>query len=118
MENVSVTRSLALNRVPGGAVIGVRGENFGKIVCIRPEVEILLGRDTNLCDIFFHNGKVSRKHCGIVYHLKENAYSVYDYSTNGTYVKGGKRLKRGGNHGIPPGTELYIGTTEDVIKLG
>lgn len=118
MEHISITRSLAMNQRPGGAIVGIRGTNLGKILRIQPEVEILLGRNTETCDICFLSSKVSRMHCGIIYHLKENRYSVYDYSANGTYRDGGYPLKKGENHQLPPGTELWIGTKEEAIKLG
>lgn len=118
MEHISITRSLAMNQKPAGAVIGIRGTNLGKILRIQPESQIILGRDTEKCDICFSDPKVSRKHCVIVYHLSENGYSVYDYSTNGTYKDGGFLLKKGENHHLPPGTELWLGTRKEAIRLG
>ena len=118
MESVTITRSLAMNRRPGGAIVGIRGSCLGKILRIQPGVEILLGRDTNICDICFESKKVSRKHCGIIYHAKEHSYSVCDYSANGTYLGNGQRLKSGIHYKVLAGEELWIGTKEDVIKLG
>lgn len=118
MEHISITRSLALNQEPRGAVIGIRGTNLGKILRIQPEVEIQLGRDTERCDICFFSSKVSRVHCRITYHHMEHCYTVVDCSMNGTYREDGQRLKKGENHGIPPGTELWIGTRQEAVKLG
>ncbi len=118
MENVTITRSIAMNRKTGGAIVGIKGSCLGKILRIQPEAEILLGRDTNICDICFESGKVSRKHCGITYHITNNSYTVCDYSANGTFLGNGQRLDRECSYELPSGTELWIGTKEDVIKLG
>ena len=53
MAHLSVTKSLAMNRPEGGAIIGIRGSNIGRILRIQPEVEIVLGRDAERCDICF-----------------------------------------------------------------
>lgn len=118
MGAISITRSLARNGMEGGAIVIVRGENLGKIVRIRPEVKILLGRDADCCDIYFSGKKVSRKHCFVVYHQADRTYGVYDCSSNGTFFADGRKLGRGENEGIKPGTELWIGTAEDAIRLG
>lgn len=118
MNHISITRSLALNREQGGAIVGIRGTNLGKILRIQPKIEILLGRDTEKCDICFSSPKVSRVHCRITYHLLEQCYTVVDCSMNGIYREDGRRLKKGENHGIQPGTELWIGTRQEAIKLG
>lgn len=118
MEHVSITRSLAMNQKPGGAIVGIRGSNLGKILRIQPEIEVLLGRDSEKCDVYFSDPKVSRIHCSVVYHLKENVYSIYDYSSNGVFLTDGSLLKRGVNDGILPGSELWLGTPKEAVKLG
>ena len=42
-----------MNKPAGGAIVVVRGENIGKIVRIQPDTEIFLGRDSNVCDLYF-----------------------------------------------------------------
>ncbi|MCI8491291.1 MAG: FHA domain-containing protein [Lachnospiraceae bacterium] len=118
MDSVTITRSLAMNKPAGGAIVVVRGENIGKIVRIQPDTEIFLGRDSNVCDLYFQGNKISRKHCGIIYHAKENVYSIQDYSANGTFWPDGNRLNSQSPNWITPGTEIWLATKKDAIRLG
>lgn len=118
MSGMTVTRSLALNRKQSGAIIGVKGQRLGDIIRIQPEVEIILGRNEAQSDILFDDPKISRKHCGIVYHSQTGNYSVCDYSRNGLYRENGERLKRGWNERILPGTAICLGNDRNIIRLG
>lgn len=117
MNEWSITRSLAMNRKRSGAIIGVRGCRLGAMIRIQPDVEIILGRSPQ-SDIQFDDAKISRKHCGIVYSVISDSYSVYDYSKNGVFLEDGKRLPEGWNTGLLPGTALCLGTEGNMIRLG
>lgn len=118
LDNITVTTSFAMNWLPCGAIIVVRGENIGRIVRIQSDIEIFLGRDSNICDLHFHGRRISRKHCGIIYHAEEKMYSVIDYSSNGTFCADGTRISCKDRTKLAPGTELWLAAEKDAVRLG
>lgn len=95
------------NVVQEGAIFGVSGEYAGARIPI--DRQIIIGRDQNSCNIVITQPDISRRHCGITYDAKNNVYAVQDYSSNGTFLEDGTRLKQDGS------TVLHAG---DVIRVG
>ena len=93
--------------VQEGAILGVSGEYTGARIPV--DREIIIGRDQNSCNIVITQPDISRRHCGISYDARRNVYAVMDYSSNGTFLEDGTRLRR------ESATELHAG---DVIKVG
>ena len=67
------------------------GEYEGKMFALDPEEEVVLGTRSDLCNIVFHDPRISRRHCKIQYSEADNVYYVIDYSTNGTFLMDGPR---------------------------
>lgn len=117
-SKITVTRSLALNRESTGAIIGIKGYLLGKIIRIRPDQRVLLGRDASQCDILLMGDMVSRVHCSICFDGKKGKYIVNDLSTNGILVDQKYMLKKRQNIELQPGSQLFIGSEDNVICLG
>jgi DNA-binding LytR/AlgR family response regulator len=117
-KNSYVTSSLSINREKTGALVCVKGAYIGAIVRIKPEQKILIGRDGSVADMVVNLPKVSRMHCAIIYHEDNNEYEVVDFSTNGTFVNGSRRLVQDDVYILNPGTTLSFGDTDTVYKLG
>ena len=85
-SRITVTRSLAMNQDDAGAIIGIKGYLIGKIIRLKPEQRVLLGRDASQCDVVLSGDMVSRVHCSICYDGKKKTYIVNDLSTNATSI--------------------------------
>ncbi len=100
-----------------GALVCVKGDYLGTIVRIKPELEIVIGRDGEKADFVVNLPFVSRYHCILIYHSRTMEYEVTDYSANGTFV-GGRRLLPGETYLLKEGSELSFGSKDTVFKLG
>lgn len=101
-----------------GSIICVRGEYIGKVVRLVPEKTVMVGRSGETADVIVNLPQVSRKHCMITYHEKEDYYEVQDCSANGTFIDGGEPLKRGDIYAVKPGTDIVFGDDRYRYKLG
>lgn len=117
-ENCYLTSGLFQNNDTKGALVCVQGAYIGNIVRIVPEQSIVIGRDGTSADMVVNLPLVSRQHCTIIYHEKEDNYEVVDYSTNGTFVDGSFRMKCGDIYLLKPGATLSFGDKNTIYKLG
>lgn len=101
-----------------GALICVRGAYLGSIIRIRPEQKITIGRDEEVADMIVNLPLVSRNHCILIYHCDIMKYEIVDFSTNGTFVDGNKRLVKNETYFLKPGSEICFGDKKTVYKLG
>lgn len=101
-----------------GVLTGVKGAYKGVTLYFRPEQKILIGRDGKVADIIVNLPKVSRLHCVIIYHEKDNTYEIVDFSKNGTYLSGGQRLVSDTTYCVQAGTEISFGDLDTVYRLG
>lgn len=101
-----------------GALICIRGTYLGSIIRIRPEQEIMIGRDGAVSDMIINLPLVSRCHCTLTYHYDIMKYEVMDLSSNGTFIDGNKRLLKNETYLLKPGSEICFGDKETVYKLG
>lgn len=105
-----------------GSITGVSGNCKGISLHMHPEHKILVGRDDKIADLVLCQPKVSRMHCIIIYHDKENLYEVVDFSKNGTYVanpdSGMQRLVSDTSYCVKVGTQISFGDTDNVYYLG
>lgn len=113
-----LTSSLQCNQPVSGAFICTEGAYVGSIIRIKPEQRILIGRDGSLADIIVNLPLVSRLHCEVIYHADQKEYEIIDFSSNGTFVNGDKRLIQNETYLLKPGTELCFGDRETIYKLG
>lgn len=117
-SNVPKRASLNQLHKDYGAIVCVQGDYLGAIIHIRPEQKISIGRDGNSVDMIVNLPFVSRNHCSLIYHSDTAEYEIMDYSSNGTFVNGGKRLLPDEAYILKPGSELSFGSTETIFKLG
>lgn len=117
-SRITVTRSLAMNQDDMGAIIGEKGHLIGKIIRLRPNQRVLLGRDAAQCDILIKGDMVSRVHCSIQYNGKNRQYTVCDLSSNGILVNQKYMLEKRKETQVPSGSKLYIGSEDNIICLG
>lgn len=101
-----------------GALVCIKGKYIGNIVRVVPEQMIMVGRDGNSADMIVNLPLVSRQHCTIIYHEKDEKYEVVDQSANGTFVDGTMRLVKGDTYLLKAGTTISFGGTDTVYKLG
>ena len=113
-----ITNSLQQNQPTTGAFICIEGAYIGAIIRIKPEQPIRIGRDNTVADMIVNLPLVSRLHCEITYHADNHEYEVMDYSSNGTFVNGNKRLLPRETYILKPGTEICFGDRETIYKLG
>lgn len=75
-----------------GNLLGIKGEYAGAVFPIRDREQIVLGKDSEKCQILFSDPHISRVHLCIRYLGDSELYEVTDYSRNGTYDAQGERL--------------------------
>lgn len=101
-----------------GALICIHGAYLGSIVRIRPEQDITIGRDADVADMVVNLPLVSRNHCVLTYHCDIMKYEVVDFSSNGTFIDGNKRLVKNESYFLKPGSEICFGDRDTIYKLG
>jgi uncharacterized membrane protein YhaH (DUF805 family) len=116
---VSASRGGVSSSTLAAAIVGVDGMYKGGLFPIEPNEEIIIGRDSALAHIVIDKGaaKVSRKHCGIVYDANRRMYTVYDYSSNGTFKEDGSRLLANTGNLLPRGTLISLGNRNNSLRL-
>lgn len=103
---------------PGkGGLLCLTGEYPGVSLPLDGKNVVVIGRDASCCNLVVKGGKISRKHCEISYDAQRALYRVVDYSTNGTYVKGGSRLQKERPTELVAGTVLLLGNEENSFRL-
>lgn len=117
-QHCYLTSSLQCNQPETGAFICTEGAYIGSIIRIKPEQRIRIGRDGEVADMVVNLPSVSRLHCEVIYHAEQHEYEIVDFSTNGTFVNGNKRLVQQEPYLLKPGTELCFGDKGTVYKLG
>ena len=113
-----LTSSLQQNQTKTGAFICIEGAYVGAIIRIKPEQRIRIGRDGEVSDMIVNLPFVSRLHCEVIYHAAQQEYEIIDFSRNGTFVNGDKRLVQNETYLLKPGTELSFGDKSTIYKLG
>lgn len=89
-----------------------------KKIYLEPNREYCLGRSVQKSDIVVDMAEcVSRQHCLVSYSMYERCFIVKDISVNGTFLSNGVRLGNGVFERIDPGTDLFLGTANTVIRL-
>lgn len=110
--------SLAQKQKEYGALICTKGAYLGSIIRMKPEKEILVGRDGSIADMVINLPLVSRNHCSLLYHYDIKEYEITDFSRNGTFVNGNKRLLQNETYFLKPGSEVCFGDKDTIYKLG
>lgn len=95
----------------------VSGEFAGASFPLNPHDTVVIGRDSEVCNIVISAGKVSRRHCAVSFDAAKGQFAVMDCSTNGTYLENGTRLLANLRNMLPAGTVISIGSNENRFKL-
>ena len=95
----------------------VSGEFAGASFPLNPHDTVVIGRDSEVCNIVISAGKVSRRHCAVSFDAAKGQFAVMDCSTNGTYLENGTRLLANLRNMLPAGTGISIGSNENRFKL-
>lgn len=97
----------------------IAGNYQGYTFDLRPNEEIVLGRDPALSHIVLSddNERLSRKHCGIVFDVNLGKYGVIDYSRHGTFLENGTRVSAGAYMWVDRGTLIYLVDKKTMFKL-
>ncbi len=117
-KNVTVTRSLAMNREEFGTIIGVKGVLLGKYIRFKPDERVLLGRDSAQCDVVVPGIHISGVHMELRFDRKTGRYVVTDKSRNGVVLNEKFKLVKNTPTEVERGSHLLIGDTENEIVLG
>lgn len=104
--------------LPSGYMKCLRGEYAGSVFRIKSGESIRIGRSHDGNDLIINNPKVSRRHCSVRFDGTVGEYHFTDYSTNGVYLSGGKRLPSNQDVTLREGTILCIGNEDNVFELG
>jgi len=102
-----------------GEIVGVEGGLRGHKFDAPSGQAILLGRDAAVCHIRLSDNadKVSRKHCSVLYDGQNQRFLVTDYSSNGTFLKGGQRIEHGKTITVPRGMIICLGDSGNSFLL-
>lgn len=101
-----------------GILMGLRGKYEGVEFNFRSEERILIGRSELAADIILCLPLISRIHCVVIYHEDDNMYEVMDFSKNGIYLSGKKRLAPDTSYLLKPGTRISFGDNDNEFCLG
>lgn len=115
---IRIHRSIAMNQKRGGAIVFVKGKLLGTILWIQCDKEITVGRNGASVDVVVNERRISRLHCGIRYDSETDSYRVVDYSTNGIYRADGERIQAKDGVCMNAGEEIWLGNSENIIRLG
>lgn len=100
-----------------GQVLINCGEYKGQYLPVTEGASLLIGRNAAVCNLVLDGNKISRVHVEITYSADKKVYELMDYSSNGTFLKNGTRLKHTQKVKVKPGTEIYLGIPENSFKL-
>lgn len=118
---IFVTKSLAMNMENYGAIVFLKGEYVGKIVRLRKDENITIGRDPAECQVVMESEMISRKHCVIRFDCDNGKYYVTDMSRNGTFTEDNgsiHKLEKNKEVEISPNMKIMLGSKDNVILLG
>lgn len=118
IDDVGKTENYGGSKLGPGKINCISGEYAGASFPIHDRELIKFGTDSTKSNIIFSNHTISSLHCAIEYDGNTGNYKVTDFSTNGTYYSNGTRLPKNTCTICPPGTVIYIVSTENMIRLG
>ena len=101
-----------------GSVVCIAGAYVGASYKVDSGEEIIIGREPSMSHIVIDDAKVSKRHVIIRYDGTIDAYYVTDVSTNGVYLMNGQRLEAGKGTVLQRGTQIRVGQSEKIFKLG
>lgn len=94
-----------------------KGTMNGAEIELKDGENILIGRDSSICQMILPDRDISHRHCMIRYSFSDACYYVTDYSSLGTYMNGSIRLTKNQQTRCPIGTRLTLGSGSTELQL-
>jgi hypothetical protein len=106
---------------PAKAVLtGLSGAMAGSRLEMGTE-PLAIGRDPRVSHLIFpaDTEDVSKRHCLVQYEASSKTFTIEDaHSTNGTYLRNGKKLNAGEKYVLQPGDRFYLSGSSISFKVG
>jgi uncharacterized membrane protein len=101
------------------SITALSGLYNGAIFRFEPGEEVVIGRDSALCNIILDDGSdnISRKHLSVLYDPRDQVYIVTDFSRNGTFTDDGRQMVANAENKLPRGSVLVVGSRANTIRL-
>lgn len=98
-----------------GEIVGVTGRLKGKSFQLYEGQILVIGRDSNQCDIVLGEDAVyvSRKHCEVSFDMAQNKYLLKVVSVNGVKFDNGKKVQQNKKVYFPRGVTAYLGNEDN-----
>ncbi|MDL2217618.1 FHA domain-containing serine/threonine-protein kinase [Christensenellaceae bacterium OttesenSCG-928-M15] len=80
-------------------------------------MQMTIGRSSEKCNIVIDDPNISRVHCSVIYNEKSSCFYITDFSSNGTFVEGG-RLEQGKIYALNEGDTFYLLSRNFTMKVG
>lgn len=89
----------------------------GRMYIVNDGREVVIGRNARMSHIFIDNVQISRKHCVVRYSSAKEEFYIVDWSTNGVFLKGDRRLEYGVTYKLMPGEDFYLSLPKYCFKV-
>ena len=105
----SLVESVLPGKKSGGYLVGLRGTYAGAVIALGGET-VFFGRDPARCQLVFdaRENTISRVHCSIRFDAERKCFTLENYSRNGTFLEGGRRLNDGDAADLHSGDIFYL----------
>ena len=94
------------------------GTYKGNKWAIPGNMEIVIGRSAEQCNIVLNDPNISRTHCSVRFDQKNGCFYIKDTSSNGTYSATGQRYAAGAFNAVNPDSQFYLSTADFMFKAG
>lgn len=98
---------------------GISGYYSGTSLTLSKYDQLVIGRDKGSCNLLYPGDYklISGIHLRIFFDIDKNAFILADQgSTNGTFIKGGKKLISNEQFTLENGTEFYLATEQNAFR--
>ena len=103
---------------PRGVLVGLTGIYAGAEITMPPGEFIRMGRQNTNHLVFEGQKSVSRDHCKMKWNADSQTYTIYDYSSTGSFVNGSHDcLPQNLEMTLEPGCVLAIGDETNTFRL-
>lgn len=99
-------------------MVGVNGYFNNQIIELGAG-HITIGRDPNFCQLVYpmNTVDISRRHCSIKYNELSQIFILEDYSSNGTFLQSGEKLKAGQTYHLRSGDRFYLSSSQNMFEV-
>lgn len=101
-----------------GHIYGLRGMYATADIDISDGTPLVIGRSPKLANLVINDPQISKVHCVIEYNSEKQKYSFIDKSTNGTFLKDGKRLYPNRRYVFNAGDVFFLANIDNMFYFG